>query len=154
MRDADNAPVAAEVRAWLKGTRNKRRVARLAGISKSMLYALLCETHPVPAWVPSRLFLVVPDLDALARTLGLHELGLKLVSTKVAASVRGVRDELLDVVEALGDLTKEVKRALLDDELSDEDRRRIRARLRAVIHEAEEMEQALDKPTTLRAVRR
>lgn len=152
MRSADNAPVAAALRSWLKDTKNRRRVARLAGISKSMLYALMEETHPVPAWVLPRIFNVVPNLDALAEALGLGELGLKLVQTKAAAGLRDVRDELLDVSEALGETVAELKRSLVDGRLDDDDRRRMRARFRELIKQAEEADQALDTPP-LKAVR-
>ena len=75
MKYDENAPVAEALERWLDG-HNLRRVSRLTGIIRSMLYDYMAGKIPIPAWVLTRIYTALPDIQRLAECIGAADLGL------------------------------------------------------------------------------
>jgi hypothetical protein len=138
--------------AWLEG-KNMRRLEDRGGLDRSTLYEWRSGKRPTPCYAPRAIYPVYPDDNALAELMGLDDLGLGLYHLPTAGVVGDVREEMLEAGASLGAAMAELKSALADKVITEEERRAVRARLDDAIRELEETKQALEAPS-LKAVGR
>jgi hypothetical protein len=144
-----NRRIAAILRRWVK---NKTRWSEITGFGKSSFYAWAEEGNVVPAYALAPTFRAVPKIECLAEVIQAGDLGLSLVRTKAPNIAGDVRDEIMEVTEALGVAVATARRVLADKVVTESERRAACARFDDVIREAEEAKQALCAPS-LKAVR-
>ena len=144
MIHALNGPIAEAYGRWLSRVKNIRRFAQRAGVGRSTVYDWLDEVAPVPLYAVEKTFQQIPDLDALGEVIGAGRQGIVLSRAAIAGVVGDVRDEMMQVGEALGVAMGRLSAALSDRVITAAERRDLRVRLDEVIRQVEEAKASLD----------